>query len=427
MNTGNVYSMLDSPTKRRKGNDGTWRHSESLQSSTPTASLAIVIPSEDCNITSGNPDRYNTPSNRHDTPSRASAYFNLVYDALAANPQGLSSLKVFEWVRDNRPQTLHKYDEERLRTAIQGTLSAQSNKRQPTVWKYKDDGSDELGYIWKLADTVPLLEHTSTEKEPQLVPAIDDINAWSRDCLGDEQASAPLSAARRSHTCQARDETPVTTQTQKTSVDNDGQTPGTESVAVTHEVNTEHVDPCVTPSTGILGHELALAISEPTTGLKSTSQILVQQQPHVSGGTHIDAIVGGPSLSASDTEMTLANGVGSGESDDSDSEVQRQTAKLASELRKVRRRRDRLKMEIATRTHALPDRKVMEENDVQAKERVTKLLNLLEEARQAAATASRELEATDNETQQIKTAEQELGQVIGIHTTLRLRLNELTD
>lgn len=54
-------------------------------------------------------------------------------------------------------------------------------------------------------------------------------------------------------------------------------------------------------------------------------------------------------------------------------------------------------------------------------------MNLLEEARQAAATTSRELEATDNETQQIKTAEKELEQVVGIHTTLRLRLNELTD
>lgn len=319
------------------------------------------------------------------------------------------------------------YDEKKLRTAIQGTLSAQSNKQQPTVWKYKDDDFDELGYIWKLADKVPLLEHTLTEKEPQLVSATDDINAWSRDCLGDDQASAPLSAARRSYMDQARDEAPVTTQTQKTSVDSDDQTPGMKFAAVNHEVNTEHVHPCITPSTEVLGHEFAPAIPEHTTELIPTSATLTQRQPHVSNGNSIDTIVGRPGLPASDTEMTLTNGADSGESDDSDSEVQRQTAKLASELRKARRRRDRMKMEIATRIHALPDRKVMEENDVQAKERVTELLNLLEEAHRAAATASRELDATDNETQQIKTVEQELEQVIGIHTTLRLQLNELTD
>lgn len=359
MITGNVYSVLDSPTKRSKGNDGTWRHSESRTSSTPTTSPADAITAQNCNVMSSNRDRYNTPNNRHDTPSRAPAYFNLVYEALAANPQGLSSSKVFEWLRNNRPQTFHKYDEKKLRTAIQGTLSAQSNKQQPTVWKYKVDGSEELGYIWRLAETVPLLEHTSTEEEQQLVPAPDHIDARSEDCLGDEQASAPLFPAHHSHTCQAKNGNPVTTQTQKTSVDSDGQTLGLEYAAVNHEVNTETVDPCMTRSTGALGHELALASPEHTTGLKPTSPILTQQQLHVSDGTSIDEIVGKPSLPASDAEMIPANGVDSKESDDSDSENQRQAAKLAKKLRKVTRRRDRMKNDIATRIHALPDRKVM--------------------------------------------------------------------
>lgn len=93
MITGNVYSVLDSPTKRNKGNT----------LNTPTTSPADAITAQDCNVKSSNRGRYNTPNNRYDTPSRASAYFNLVYDALAANPQGLSSSKVFEWVRNNRP------------------------------------------------------------------------------------------------------------------------------------------------------------------------------------------------------------------------------------------------------------------------------------------------------------------------------------
>jgi polyribonucleotide nucleotidyltransferase len=74
-----------------------------------------------------------------------------------------------------------------------------------------------------------------------------------------------------------------------------------------------------------------------------------------------------------------------------------------------------------------PDKKVMETNAGQAKERVTELINLLEEARRAAATANSELEATINKIHQIKAAEQELKQVVGSHTMLRLQLSELTD
>ena len=58
---------------------------------------------------------------------------------------------------------------------------------------------------------------------------------------------------------------------------------------------------------------------------------------------------------------------------------------------------------------------------------MTELINLLEEARRAAATASSELEATIIEIYQIMTAEQEVEQVVGSHTTLRLQLSELTD
>jgi hypothetical protein len=83
-----------------------------------------------------------------------------------------------------------------------------------------------------------------------------------------------------------------------------------------------------------------------------------------------------------------------------------------------------MEREIATRVHALPDKKVMEKNAEQAKERVRELMNLFEEARRAAATASSD---TIIEIYQIKTTEQELEQVVRSHTTLRLQLSELTD
>lgn len=77
-----------------------------------------------------------------------------------------------------------------------------------------------------------------------------------------------------------------------------------EHTAVNNDVNTEHVDSCTTQSTGVLVHELPFTIS--------------------------------------------------------DFEVQRQIAKLASELHKIRARRDRMKREIATRVHALPEKEGME-------------------------------------------------------------------
>jgi len=55
------------------------------------------------------------------------------------------------------------------------------------------------------------------------------------------------------------------------------------------------------------------------------------------------------------------------------------------------------------------------------------LLNLLEEACRAAATANSELEATNNELHQTTTAERELEQITRSRTTLRLQLSELTD
>jgi hypothetical protein len=86
---------------------------------------------------------------------------------------------------------------------------------------------------------------------------------------------------------------------------------------------------------------------------------VVQRESHVSDGNPIEAIVARLSLPASDTETIRTNGAGLEESDDSNSEVQRQTAKLASKLRKIRTRRDRMKREIATRIHTLPDKEVM--------------------------------------------------------------------
>lgn len=87
-----------------------------------------------------------------ETPSRP-VLKNLIRDALSANPEGLRSEEVFHWLKANRPEALVRRDEESLRASVNSTLSTQSCKKEPAIWKYKDDHSKKSGYIWKLAAT----------------------------------------------------------------------------------------------------------------------------------------------------------------------------------------------------------------------------------------------------------------------------------
>lgn len=87
-----------------------------------------------------------------ETPSRP-ILKNLIRDALSANPGGLRSEEVFHWLKANRPDTLLGRDDESLRASMNSTLSTQSRKKEPAIWKYKDDYSKKSGYIWKLAAT----------------------------------------------------------------------------------------------------------------------------------------------------------------------------------------------------------------------------------------------------------------------------------
>ena len=197
MNTGDLCYLSDPPAKRSKSNDGTWQCSEQLPSDALTTSTVRAILAQDCIVTNGDRDPQNKSSSRHNNESYAPTYRKLVFDALAANPQGLSSWSVFEWVRCNRTQISHVFGEVQLLKAIQRTLSEQSRKRKPTVRKAKAYSSEKLAYIWRLAHAIPSgpsVEDTPTEEEPHLASTPDHTVTESRDYLEDVQASNPRSA-----------------------------------------------------------------------------------------------------------------------------------------------------------------------------------------------------------------------------------------
>ncbi|KAK5709012.1 hypothetical protein LTR17_020158 [Elasticomyces elasticus] len=114
------------------------------------------------------------------TPSRPT-YIGFIYDALSANPSALRSHEIFEWVRENRPKASQERGEEKFRVSIQTTLSAQSNKKQPTIWKYKEGKSNGSGYIWRLPNAEQSAEGVATTQSPHDVletgPKRDSINA----------------------------------------------------------------------------------------------------------------------------------------------------------------------------------------------------------------------------------------------------------
>jgi hypothetical protein len=76
-------------------------------------------------------------------------YFDLVHDALQANPDGLKSSGIIAWLRFNRSEAFLERGEEKIRVNIPATCSTNANKSPARLWRFEDT-SKEKGYIWKL-------------------------------------------------------------------------------------------------------------------------------------------------------------------------------------------------------------------------------------------------------------------------------------
>lgn len=84
-------------------------------------------------------------------------------------------------------------------------------------------------------------------------------------------------------------------------------------------------------------------------------------------------------------------------------------------------RRERQTQKINAERNALPDINILEKNVEQTAEKVTELTRL-EEARQYAASAHSDLEATTNKIKEIETAEREVEQLVVESREIRRQL-----
>ncbi|KAK5125076.1 hypothetical protein LTR08_005516 [Meristemomyces frigidus] len=78
------------------------------------------------------------------------------------------------WLEENRPDAFQDRNKEKLKTSIQTTLSAQANKKEPKIQRYRKEGSRGSGYIWTLSSTVVEAERASMTHSVHDTPPRDD-------------------------------------------------------------------------------------------------------------------------------------------------------------------------------------------------------------------------------------------------------------
>jgi hypothetical protein len=406
MDTGDLYNVLESPAKRNKGNDGRWRHSGWLPTNTPTSSPADQTETYNITVADGNQSQSVASGKRRKTPTRT-PYFDLIQDALIANPEGLCSNDVFEWLRTHRPHEFGKYEEKKLRASVQSTLSAQSNKPEPTVWKYKVDGAEGLGYIWQLADSAPLVEATSARGILQ-TPVAADYRRDEADC-SQEDTRAPASLASPAHDsqrAQSRNMTPARVHGHDDSNGGDAQTVETEAAAI-HGDGTQQTMSDTIQDTEDFAHQLPRTTSEPLSTTQPKPPAIIQPQTHTQDEDKTESAMAAASeVGEADRRVDMEEG-----SLDSDHEDQLRYGKLVKRLRRMKDQRERQIQKIEAERNALPDIQMLEKTVEERAEKVAELRRVLEEACQSAETARKDLEGTLDKTSEIEIAEREVEQL----------------
>jgi hypothetical protein len=398
----------DTPDKRTKGHDGRPRSSGRLQASTPTSSPDRTTAYDTIIVESNQRyQRHSTllaarQSNSARTPTRA----DLIHDALAANPDGLSSNDVFEWLRANRSHACREGDEENFKAYVRKALSAHSRKPTPTVSKV--DGSGGSHFIWKLARAEGRTPRSCdlTDRSP---PAAEGTPEDIRTPV------SPQCDLRRAGT---RSTTPAAVQGYDERSDDQLQEPEAGSgEACEEEEETENVVSDTNHNTGDSAHQPPGMSSDPST--TTSPELLVVVQPR----TRVPI----PSPEAFDTGEPRKTGIESEEACNSDSEALLHYGKLVLDLNRKKTQRDLCKQKIAADRNALPEIKDMEENVEQAMQKVAELTRMLEAAHQIAASACSARDDTITKMDEIKTAEQELEQIVAKHEVLRTELDNFID
>jgi hypothetical protein len=194
-----IYDGPESPAKRLKDNNETWRPWVSQNTGTSGNVIHVSTPDRRTEIT----DRREShrAAKQQATPGHRQTYLSLIYDALGAKPDEPSSLEdIIKWIDTNRPATYQEYGAKKLRTAIQTSLTFQAKKVESKrkVWAYS-------GGLWQLhkaavtaADDEESVD-TYTERQAStpstLIPS--SLGGRTRDCTLESCENTPPSELRQ--------------------------------------------------------------------------------------------------------------------------------------------------------------------------------------------------------------------------------------
>jgi hypothetical protein len=191
--------VQESPAKRLKENNETWRPWVSQNTGTPGNVIHVSTPDRRTEII----DRREShrASKQQATPGHKQIYLSLIYDALGAKPDEPSSLEdIIKWIDTNRPATYQEYGAKKLRTAIQSSLNFQSKKVESKrkVWAYS-------GGLWQLHKAVVTVADDEESADPyterqastpsMLVPS--SLGRRTRDGTFDSCENTPPSELRQ--------------------------------------------------------------------------------------------------------------------------------------------------------------------------------------------------------------------------------------
>jgi hypothetical protein len=340
----------------------------------------------------------------------------LIYDALATNPDRLSSNNVFEWLQANRSHTYQEGEEEDFKAYVRKALSAHSRKATPTVSKVDSSGGSH--FIWKLAGAEGQLPRSCdlTDRSP---PSAEGTPEGIRTLV------SPQDDLRRAGTR-------ITTPTAEQGYDNksNGQPQKPEAgsgEACGEEEGTENVVSVTNHSTGNSTHQPPRMSSEPSTTTSPKSLVVVQPRTYAPDEIGVEAVITIPSPKALDIGEPRKTRNESDEASNPDPETLRHYGMLVFDLNRMKTRRDLCKQNIAVDRNTLPDIKDKDKDVEQAMQKVAELTRMLEKAHKIAAAACSAREATITKMDEIETAKLELEQLVAEHEVLRTELDNYVD
>ncbi|TKA23235.1 hypothetical protein B0A54_17974, partial [Friedmanniomyces endolithicus] len=294
---------------------------------------------------------------------------------------------------------------------------AQSNKKEPTIWKYKEGKLNGSGYIWTLPDAeqsaegvaAPQSPHDASKRSPKrdgIVASDEEVQAVAPhspdgphpDSAPDTSVSSILVPSRTNISdipttraeCDSGSSEAGVAPTQKTPRE------GQSTVAVGPAHSTLEVEALTKEDTQRLPGVTSISATDQE--ILNTSVFTYARKPNGNGTTaapHDVAIVAGPENRGHLQDDACM----------SESRQQLYFGKLVMQLRSLRHKREQLKQEVESNRNTLPDIPALKSNADQMQKRAQELAQQAEEARQEADVACRDLAGAQDEAKKVDSAE----------------------